>query len=322
MKRFFALAVAATLCLPWPAQAQDWPTRNVRIIVPFAPGGAADTAARLYSEALSQTFGKQFIVENRPGGGGIPVAEAISRTEPDGYTLMVSGIPIIVVGPAMNKNVGYDPMRDLTHIAYFGGTPNMLAVHRSLGTRTYAEFLAYARKQPGGTDYVSAGFGTMGNWAAEYLATLENIKLNHIAYKGGSQAIVDLIAGHVKASVLTWTAIDQHVRAGTLDALAVTSANRLTYLPDTPTFRELGHKDFVSVTWFSLSGPPKLPRDIVEKINAVIVKATNRPEIRKTIERDAIETMPLTPAELNRFAQSEIDRWAPLVRRIMAERQK
>jgi tripartite-type tricarboxylate transporter receptor subunit TctC len=122
--------------------------------------------------------------------------------------------------------------------------------------------------------------------------------------------------------VLTWTAIDQHVRAGTLDALAVTSANRLSYLPDTPTFRELGHKDFVSLTWFSLSGPPKLPRDVVEKINAVIVKATNRPEIRKTIERDAIETMPLTPAELNKFAQGEIDRWAPLIRRILAERPK
>ena len=323
MRRLQAIIVLAAVLLGSSlAAAQDWPNRTVRIIVPFAAGGAADTAARLYSEALSQTFGKQFIVENRPGGGGVPVAEAVSRAEPDGYTLMVSGVPTIVVGPAMNKNVGYDPMRDLTHIAYFGGTPNMLATHRSLGIKTYAEFLAYARKQPSGTDYVSAGFGTMGNWNAEYLATLEKIKLNHIAYKGGSQAIVDLVAGHVKASVLTWTAIDQHVRAGTLDALAVTSANRLAYLPDTPTFRELGHKDFVSLTWFSLSGPPKLPRDIVEKINAVIVKATDRPEIRKTIARDAIETMPLTPAEMNKFAQSEIDRWAPLVRRIMAERQK
>ena len=323
MRRLQAIIVIVAVLLGSSlAAAQEWPTRNVRIIVPFAPGGAADTAARLYSEALSQTFGKQFIVENRPGGGGIPVAETITRTEPDGYTLMVSGIPIIVVGPAMNKNVGYDPMRDLTHIAYFGGTPNMLATHRSLGIKTYAEFLAYARKQPGGIDYVSAGFGTMGNWNAEYLATLENIKLNHIAYKGGSQAIVDLIAGHVKASVLTWTAIDQHVRSGTLDALAVTSAKRLPYLPDIPTFGELGHKDFVSLTWFSLSGPPKLPRDIVDKINAVVVKAMNRPEIKKTIERDAIETMPLTPPELNKFAQAEIDRWAPLVRRIMTERQK
>ena len=322
MQRSIILALAAGLLFLTDAAAQEWPAKNVRIIVPFAAGGAADTAARLYSEALSQAFGKQFVIENRPGGGGVPVAEAISRAEPDGYTLMVSGIPTIVVGPAMNKNVGYDPMRDLTHIAYFGGTPNMLAVHRSLGPKTYAEFLAYARKQPTGTDYVSAGFGTMGNWAAEYLATLEKIKLNHIAYKGGSKAIVDLVAGHVKTSVLTWTALDQHVRAGTLVALAVTSANRLFYLPDVPTFRELGHKDFVSVTWFSLSGPPKLPRDIVDRINAVVVKAMNRPEIRKTIERDAIETMPLTPAELNTFAQGEIDRWAPLIRRIMAEPRK
>jgi tripartite-type tricarboxylate transporter receptor subunit TctC len=322
MKRLRALAFAAVLLSPSSLAAQEWPTKPVRIIVPFSAGGAADTAARLYGEALSQAFGKQFVVENRPGGGGIPVAETVARAEPDGYTLMVSGIPVIVVGPAMNKNVSYDPMRDLTHIAYFGGTPNLLATHRSLGIKTYAEFLAYARKQPTGTDYVSAGFGTMGNWNAEYLATLEKIKLNHIAYKGGSKAIVDLVAGHVKASVLTWTAIDQHVRASTLDALAVTSANRLSYLPDVPTFRELGHKDFVSLTWFSLSGPSKLPRDIVTRINAAVVKAMSRPEIRKTIERDAIETMPLSPDELRTFAQTEIDRWAPLIRRIMAERQK
>src|SRR5262245_48476627 len=135
--RSIALAFAASLAIANVAPAQEWPTRPVRIIVPFAPGGAADTAARLYSDALAQAFGKQFVIENRPGGGGIPVAEAMTRAEPDGYTLMVSGVPIIVVGPAMNKNVGYDPMRDLTHIAYFGGTPNMLAVHHTLGTKTY-----------------------------------------------------------------------------------------------------------------------------------------------------------------------------------------
>jgi len=321
MNRLLALAIIA--CgIATDTSAQDWPARNVRIVVGFAAGGAADTAARLYSEALSQAFGKQFVVENRPGGGGIPVAEQVARADPDGYTLMVSGIPIIVVGPAMNRNAGYDPMRDLAHIAYFGGTPNMLAVHHSLGIKSYQEFVAYARKQPTGTDYVSAGLGTMGNWNAEYLATLENIRLNHIAYKGGSQAIVDFIAGHVKTGVLTWSAIAEHVRKGTLHALAATSADRVPYLPEVPTFRELGHKDFVSVTWFSLSGPAKLPRDIVDKVNAAIVKAMDRPEIRKAIARDAIETRPMTPSELNQFARSEIDRWAPLIRRVMAKRQK
>ena len=321
MNRLLALAIIA--CgIATDTSAQDWPARNVRIVVGFAAGGAADTAARLYSEALSQAFGKQFVVENRPGGGGIPVAEQVARADPDGYMLMVSGIPIIVVGPAMNRNAGYDPMRDLAHIAYFGGTPNMLAVHHSLGIKSYQEFVAYARKQPTGTDYVSAGLGTMGNWNAEYLATLENIRLNHIAYKGGSQAIVDFIAGHVKTGVLTWSAIAEHVRKGTLHALAATSADRVPYLPEVPTFRELGHKDFVSVTWFSLSGPAKLPRDIVDKVNAAIVKAMDRPEIRKAIARDAIETRPMTPSELNQFARSEIDRWAPLIRRVMAKRQK
>ena len=321
MTRPLALAFALCLLIA-PAAAQDWPTRTVRIIVPFAAGGAADTPARLYAEALSQAFGRQFVVENRPGAGGIPVAEQVARAEPDGYTLMVSGVPIIVVGPAMNKNAGYDPMRDLAHIAYFGGTANMLTTHASLGIKTYPEFLAYARKQPTGIDYVSAGLGTMGNWNAEYLATLESIRLNHIAYKGGSQAIVDLVAGHVKAGVLTWTAIAEHVRSGRLDALAVTSANRMPYRSEVPTFRELGHKDFVSLTWFSLSGPPKLPREIVDKINGVVIKAMERPEIKAQIARDGIEAMPLTPDALNAFAQAEIDRWAPLVRRIMAERQK
>jgi tripartite-type tricarboxylate transporter receptor subunit TctC len=303
------------------AQTDDWPTRPVRIIVPFAPGGAADTAGRLYADALTAAFGKQFVVENRAGGGGIPAAEAVARAEPDGYTLLVSGIPIIVIGPAMNRNVGYDPMRDFVHIAYFGGTPNVLVAHPSLGLKTFRDFQAYAHAAAGGTDYVSAGVGTMGNWVAEYLAAVENIKLNHIAYKGGAQAILDLLAGHVKLAMLTWTAVAEHVRVGKLDALAVTSASRMPYLPDLPTLRELGHDDFVSLTWFSLSGPAGMPKDVVAAINREVVKAMDKPQIKRQIEQDAVEVKPMTPAELARFSQGEIDRWVPLVRRIMESKQ-
>ena len=184
------------------AEAADWPTKPVRIIVPFAAGGAADSAGRRYADALSAAFGKQFIIENRTGGG-IPATESVARAEPDGYTLLVSGIPIVVLGPAMNANAGYDPMRDFVHIAYFGGTPNMLVAHPSLGLTSYQEFLTFARGAAGGTDYVSAGFGTMGNWVAEYLAVAEQIKLNHIACKGGAQALLDLLAGHVNVAMLT-----------------------------------------------------------------------------------------------------------------------
>jgi tripartite-type tricarboxylate transporter receptor subunit TctC len=317
MKRLCATLLVA-LALPVAARAADWPAKPARLIVPYAAGGAADTAGRLYADALSAAFGKQFIVENRTGGGGLPAAEAVARAEPDGYTLLVSGIPIVVLAPAMNKNVGYDPMRDLTHIAYFGGTPNVLVAHPALGLKTFAEFRNYARGAAGGTDYVSAGFGTMGNWVAEYLAVAENIKLNHIAYKGGAQALVDLLAGHVKVAMLTYTAVAEHIRAGKLDALAVTSGRRMPYLPDLPTLKELGHDDFVSVTWFSLSGPAGMPKDIVEAINREVVMAMERPQLKRQIERDAIEVKPMTPAELTRFAQDEIDRWAPLIGRITA----
>jgi tripartite-type tricarboxylate transporter receptor subunit TctC len=169
------------------AFAAEWPSKPVRVVVPFAAGGAADTIGRLHADALTAAFGKQFYVENRVGGGGLVGTEAVARAEPDGLTLMVSGIPTHVLGPAMNKNVGFDPMRDFTHIAYFGGTPNVLVAHPSLGVTTYRDFLALARATDG-IEYVSAGFGTMGNWIAEFLAAKEKIKLVHVAYKGGAQA--------------------------------------------------------------------------------------------------------------------------------------
>jgi tripartite-type tricarboxylate transporter receptor subunit TctC len=293
------------------AAAAEWPSKPVRIVVPFAAGGAADTLGRLYADALSAAFGRQFYVENRIGGGGLIGAEAVARAEPDGLTLMVSGIPTHVLGPAMNRNVGFDPMRDFTHIAYFGGTPNALVVHPSLGVSVYRQFLALARGTDG-VEYVSAGFGTMGNWIAEYLAWKEAVKLVHVAYKGGAQAIVDLLAGHAKVGMLTWSSVAEHIRAGRLRALAVTSAQRLTYAPEVPTLRELGH-DFVATAWYSLSGPAGLSPEIVERVNREIVRAADRPQVRRQIEQDAIEARPMSPAEVRTFMQSEIDRWTPMI---------
>src|SRR5947209_13743577 len=252
MLRMLAL-IAGLLLLADATGAAEWPAKPVRMLVPFAAGGAADTAGRLYSDALGAAFGKQFIVENRTGGGGLIAAEAVARAAPDGYTLLVSGIPIQVLGPAMNKNVGYDPMRDFTLIAYFGGTPNVLVTHPSLGPKSYREFVALARGQTDSIDYVSAGVGTMGNWVAEYLAAAEHIRLTHVAYKGGAAALLDLLAGHVKVGMLSWSSVAAQIRAGMLVPLAVTSANRLPYIPELPTLRELGHPDFVATTWFSLS---------------------------------------------------------------------
>jgi tripartite-type tricarboxylate transporter receptor subunit TctC len=314
-----AFAIVAAL-LSGAVAAADWPAKPVRVVVPFAAGGAADAMGRLYTDALSAAFGKQFYIENRVGGGGLVGTEAVARAEPDGLTLMVSGIPTHVLGPAM-KNVGFDSLRDFTHIAYFGGTPNVLVAHPSLGVHTYREFLALARASAG-LEYVSAGFGTMGNWLAEFLASKEKIKLVHVAYKGGAQALLDLLAGHVKVAMLTWSNVGEQVRAGHLVPLAVTSARPLPYLPDVPTLSELGHPEFVAVTWYSLSGPAGLPAEIVESLNREVAKAMEQPQIKRQIEQDAIEVKPMSPAEVTSFMQDELARWTPMIKQMLGGKQQ
>ena len=310
---------AALLALPgFAAAAQEWPERPVRIVVPFAAGGAADTFGRLYADALSAAFGKPFYVENRLGAGGLIATEDVARAKPDGYTLMVSGIPTHVLGPAMNKNVGFDPLRDFTHIAFFGGAPNVFVVHPAFGANSLDAFMARAKTDSGGIEYVSAGFGTLGNWVAEYLAARAGIKLVHVAYKGGANALLDLIAGHVKVGMLTYSSVGEHIRVGALAGLAVTASARLPQMPAVPTFRELGYPELVATTWFALSGPAGLPGDIVTKLNRAAVAALERPQMRRQIEQDAVEVGPMSPAEVTRYFASEIDKWHPVIARVLS----
>jgi tripartite-type tricarboxylate transporter receptor subunit TctC len=311
----FATVLAATAQTP---AAAAWPEKSVRIIVPFAAGGLADIAGRAYADALTAAFGKPFVVENRPAGAGLPAAEALMRAEPDGYTLMVSGVPTLVLLPAMAKTPPYDPVRDFSHIAYLGGIPIVPVVNPSLGARNYADFVRIARSAEDGTDYVSAGTGTMANWVGEFIAAKENIKLTHVAYRGGSAALVDVLAGHVKVGMLSWAAIAQHVPTGALIPIAVTSAHRLPYAPDLPTLKELWRDDFTASTWFSLSGPPGMPGEIVERLNREIAKATATPEVQKQL--DQIEPQPMTPAEFKAFILRETERWTPLIKRVNAEK--
>jgi tripartite-type tricarboxylate transporter receptor subunit TctC len=310
--------LAAAVFLPGAASAQTWPERPVRIVVPFSAGGAADTFGRFYADALSQAFGKPFYVENRAGAGGLIAAADVARAAPDGYTLMVSGIPTHVLGPAMNKNVGFDPMRDFSHIAFFGGAPNAFVVHPAFGANSFAAFMARAKGDSAGIAYVSAGVGTVGNWVAEYLAAKTGIKLTHIAYKGGANAVLDLIAGTVKVGMLTYSSVSAQIRAGALIPLVVTASARLPQMPEVPTFRELGYPELVATTWFALSGPAGLPPDIVTRLNGAVVAAMGRPAMQRQIEQEAVEVKPMTPAEVTQFFQSEIDRWQPIVAKVMA----
>jgi tripartite-type tricarboxylate transporter receptor subunit TctC len=294
--------------------AAEWPTKPIRLVVPTAAGGAGDLMARTFAAALAPALGQQFVIDNRPGAGGAIATEAIVRVEPDGYTLMLSGLPYHVIGPAMNPNAGFDPIRDFTHIAFFGGSPMVLVAHPSLGVQRFAQLSALSAEGTSGIDYVSAGFGSVGNMVAEYLASRAKLNLRHVPYKGGSAAVVDLVAGHIKVGSLTWSTALPHVRAGILRPLAISTAQRLPDFPDLPTFAELGFDDIVVTAWFSLSGPAGIPGGIVDRLNRLVNGAMTSAEVRQTLERDASLTKPMTPAEFTAFVRSEVDKWTPVVR--------
>jgi tripartite-type tricarboxylate transporter receptor subunit TctC len=315
-KRFvIALGVAVALCAFRIAEAAEWPTKPVKIVVAYAAGGANDLLARVFAEQLSAAFGQQFLVENRTGGGGLIADEAVWRSEPDGYTLMASGLPSHVLAPAMNaKSVSFDPVRDFAHIAYLGGPPNVFVVHRSLPVHSFEELLDLMRTQSGGVEYVSPSIGSVGNMVAEYIAAKEKLKLVHVAYRGGGAAILDLVAGHVKVGSMTVATTLPHIRAGALRPIAISSATRLPELPDTPTLVELGYPELVVTTWYALSGPAGIPKDIVDRLNREVNNAMDVPKVRDALARETVQTKPMSPEEISHFMKSEVDKWVPVMK--------
>jgi len=312
----FVAAMSAAALGSSGAAAADWPSKPVRVIVAYSAGGANDLLARVFADQLGKTFGQQFIVENRTGGSGLIGTEAVARAAPDGYTLQASGMPSHVLAPAMNKNANFDPMRDFTHIAYLGGPPNVFVVHPSLGVNNFKELIALMKSQAGGVQYVSPAIGAVGNMVAEYVADKEKVKLVHVAYRGGGAAIKDLVAGHVKVGSLTISTTRPHILAGNLRPVAISSAQRLPEFPDLPTLVELGYPELVVTTWYSLAGPAAMPRDIVDKLNAAVNKAMDLPEVKKHLNTGMVQTKAMTPAEMTAFMQGEVNKWAPIARRV------
>ncbi len=274
MRSTFGLAVASMLLLHAIAYAQEWPARPVKIIAPYAPGGTADTLARVVANRLSAQLKQNFLVENRAGAGGLIGSELVANAAPDGYTLIVSGIGSHVIAPAMAE-ASFDPLRNFTHIALFGGPPAALVVHPSLPARNVAEFIALTRARSGGISYGSPGGGTHAHLIGEMFRAETGAILTHIPYKGAAPAIADLVAGHVPATFTTLSTAAPQIKAGKARALAITAERRLPDFPDVPTFAELGYRDLVATTWFSLSGPPGLPQPIVMLLNAEVRRAAH-----------------------------------------------
>ena len=294
--------------------AQGWPTKPVRIIAPFAPGGSADTLGRIVAQKLTESLKENFVVENRPGAGGVIGSEAVAKAAPDGYTLVVSGVASHAVAPALPRGTPYDPVKDFTHIALFGGPPAVLVVNPNVPAKDLKEFVALLKKEPGKYSYGSPGNGTHGQLVAELFKQLAGVDMQHVPYKGASGAITDLIAGHIPAASTTLSTAAGQIHGGKARALALSTANRLPDYPDVPTYVEMGYKDLVAVIWFSLSGPAGMPTDIVDKLNAEVRKALDSPDARNRLRPEGIEPGKLTAVEFTRFVESEVKRWAPVVK--------
>jgi tripartite-type tricarboxylate transporter receptor subunit TctC len=307
------LAAALALIVAAPALAQSWPTRPIKIVAPFSPGGTADTLGRLVAIRLAEALKQSVIVENRTGAGGFIGSEMVAKAAPDGYTLVVSGIASHVLAPAVAK-APFDPMRDFTHIALFGGPPTAFIVNPSVPAKNLAEFIALARAKPGSLSYGSPGNGTHGHLVAELLKITTRIDITHVPYKGASMALADIIAGHVSAGAFTLTTAGAQVRGGKARALASTGDKRLADYPDLPTFAELGYPALTAITWFSLSGPAGLPIDIVNLLNAEVRKALVHPETREKTKIEGIEPNDMDARQFTEFMRAEIERWIPVVK--------
>ncbi len=306
--------LTAWLLFTTAAQAQAWPARPVRLIVPFTAGGSADTLGRLVAQKLAESLKQSFIVENRPGAGGVIGSELVVKAAPDGYTLLVSGVASHCIAPALARNFPFDPLRDFTHIALFGGPPGVLVVHPGLPVRTLPGLIALARSQPGRLAYGSPGNGTQGHLIAELLKQAAGIDIAHVPYRGASPAMADLIAGHVRVASTTLSTASAQIHAGKARALAVSSGVRVPDFPEVPTFAELGYTELVVSIWFSLSGPAAMPADIVRQLNTEVRRALQFADVRSRLLPEGIEPGDLDPQSFTAFVAAEVKRWAPIVR--------
>ena len=304
----------ALCCAALPGMAQPYPSKAVRMIVPYPPGGGNDTLARLFAAKLSDRLGQQFVVENRPGAGAMIGTEAAAKSAPDGYTILLSSIATHALSPNLYSRVPYDPVKDFAPITLLGIAPTVLVVPADLPARNLQEFIAAAKAKPGALAYASGGNGTPPHINAEVFKSVAGIDLLHVAYKGGGPALVDLMAGRVQAMLDTAASAMPHVRSGKLRALAISAPRRSPELPDLPTFAEAGLPQYDTNAWYSMHAPAGTPPDIVRRLNAELVAILKDPEILARFKQLATDPVGNSPEEFAAFVRAELDKYARIIK--------
>jgi len=302
------LSALLALGLPSRAQAQDWPQRPVRIVVPFPAGGNSDAVTRIIAQRLGEVFGQQFVVESRPGAGGALAAESVARAPADGYTLFMATLGQIAVIPRISK-APYDPVRDLVPISNIGTNPFVLVINPSVPATNVKEFVDYARRQPDKLTYVSAGPGSMVHLSMALFLNRAGIDMIPVSYKGGAAPLTDVVAGHVTSFFPNLSVVLPQVGTGAIRMLAVSSEQRNAQLPDVPTFIESGFPGFHVLTWNGLMAPAGTPKDIIERLAQEVGKAVRDPGIAERLVRNGVDPLGNSPAEFAAMIAHDMALW-------------
>jgi tripartite-type tricarboxylate transporter receptor subunit TctC len=310
--RLLVAALAATMLAASPIAAQDYPKKPIELVVPFAAGGTTDTIARMVAQRFSEAWSQPVIVNNRPGAGSTIGHQVVARAPPDGHVLLVTTISFAI--SAATQRLPFDPIRDFAPITELASLPLILVVHPSLPATNLAEFVTMARTKPGGWDFASSGVGTSPHLAAEMFKHMAGIDLVHLPFKGNAEAMNAFLGGHVKIYFALAPAVLQHIRAGTVRPIAVTTEQRLPYLPDVRTIAEQGYPGYEISSWQAMFAPAGTPGDIVAKINGEVVRMLKTPEVAARISHEGADPVGSTPEAFTERVKSEIAKWTKVAK--------
>jgi tripartite-type tricarboxylate transporter receptor subunit TctC len=316
--RVAALVLGCVLTATIAQAQQPYPSRPLRLILPFPPGGSTDLLGRALAERLGESLRQPVVPENRPGAGGNVGAEAAARSAPDGYTLVLCA-PSLAISPSLYRKLNYDPLRDLVPVALVATIPNLLVVHPSVPVRTLAELAQHARTNPGKLNFGTGGPGTSNQLAADMFRSLTKTEIVLVPYKGAETAMLAVLSGQVQMVVIGTPASTTHVKSGKLRALALLGKERYPDLPDVPTAAESGMPEFEVDTWYGVLAPAGVPREIVARLNGDLVRMMRAPEMRERLAPMGIQPLASTPEEFGAFLQNEVARWGKVVREAGAQ---
>jgi tripartite-type tricarboxylate transporter receptor subunit TctC len=297
------------------ADAQTWPTKPVRLVVPYVPGGATDLVSRTVAERLSAVLGQQVVVDNRPGATGTIAFDSVAKSSPDGYTVVTAADSLTLL-PSMFKNITFDPRTSFTPIALMSTQPLVLAVHVATPATTVKEFIALAKAKPGTLTFASSGIGTSQHLSGEWIKKMTGIDMQHVGYKGGGQAIVELSGGQVPVAVLGSSTVIPQMKAGRVRILAVTSKKRSAALPNVPTLSESGLTGFDVYQWTAMLAPAKTPKPIIAKLNADVAGVLKQPAVRERLESAGFEAQAGSPAEVEALIRDGMIQWGKLIKEL------